>query len=188
MARYSFSQLTALAQQAGFNSVTAPVMAAIALAESGGNPAAVGPTNRNGTKDYGLWQINSVHKELLHSNNWSDPAQNAHMAFLIWKSQGLKAWSTYNSGSYRKFLNGANAGAADLGGGAAGADVSGSGSSQSSGGPFDSLVAPFNTLNDTLSIITKLTLPQFWVRVGAGIFGITMVGIGSYVLLRDVRS
>ena len=81
----------------------AKIMAAIALAESGGRVGAVGGPNSNGTHDYGLWQINSVHHYDRH-RLLTDPAYNAQAAVAIYHSQGLQAWSTYTSGAYRSHL------------------------------------------------------------------------------------
>lgn len=60
MTNYNFAQLESIWTQAGGNPVAAPMAAAIALAESGGNPNASN-ANGNGTIDRGLWQINSIH-------------------------------------------------------------------------------------------------------------------------------
>ena len=103
MARYGYVQLEDLWVQAGGSQRLSPVMAAIALAESGGNPKAT-HHNSNGSTDYGLWQINSVHHynpQLLLSN----PVYNAKAAVSIEKGSGLGAWSSFNNGSYKKFLN-----------------------------------------------------------------------------------
>lgn len=99
--RYSFAQLEGLWIQAGGDRASAPIMAAIALAESSGNPAATNK-NTNGTIDRGLWQINSVHGNL----STFDPLANAQAAVKIKKSQGLNAWVTYSTGAYRQFLKG----------------------------------------------------------------------------------
>ena len=59
--------------------------------------------NTNGTYDYGLFQINSVHG---HSRDiLANPAKNTEIAFKIWQSQGYRAWAAYNNGSYLKFMN-----------------------------------------------------------------------------------
>jgi hypothetical protein len=76
-------------------------MAAIALAESGGNPNAVN-NDQNGTQDRGLWQINSIHG---FSNSF-DPNANAQQAVSVEHSQGLTAWSTYIYGQYKSHLQG----------------------------------------------------------------------------------
>lgn len=54
--KYNYAQLEEIWILAGGNPQVAPVAAAVATAESGGNPNAVSSSN-----DYGLWQINSVH-------------------------------------------------------------------------------------------------------------------------------
>lgn len=83
---------------------------AVAGAESSWNPTAV---NKAAGGNYGLWQINSVHKKLLRTRDWSEPADNAWMAYQVWDAadgskgdgQGSwKPWSVYNSGSYKGYL------------------------------------------------------------------------------------
>jgi len=98
--KYAFIDLERLWIKGGGNPVVAPVMAAIALAESGGNPNAL-HKNKNGSVDRGLWQINSSHK---YGTASMDPGENAKEAVSIYHSQGLVAWSTFTSGAYRKFL------------------------------------------------------------------------------------
>ena len=85
----------------------APMMAAIALAESGGNPTALNANDTNGQggtqSSYGLWQIsNGTHA--APSANWSDPVTNAQLAVQKLSSQGLGAWGTYTSGRYMNYL------------------------------------------------------------------------------------
>lgn len=99
---YTFSQLEQLWINNGGDRASAPIMAAIALAESSGNPTATNQ-NSNGTVDRGLWQINSVHGSL----STFDVNANAKAAVSIKRQQGLKAWVTYTTGAYRKFLSGA---------------------------------------------------------------------------------
>ena len=79
-------------------------MAAIALAESGGNAAAVGGPNRNGTRDYGAWQINEIHKTILATGDWRDLNANALMAKRVFDMQGYTAWTVYKTGAYRSHL------------------------------------------------------------------------------------
>lgn len=100
MTTLSDAQIYAAAKAAGFTSAQAVIATAIAKAESSGNPAAT-HHNTNGTTDYGLWQINSVHANLFAGGaNWADPVTNARMAHSVFQSQGWRAWSTYNSGAY----------------------------------------------------------------------------------------
>lgn len=79
----------------------ANIMAAIGMAESGGQnikqkgqPAA--------TTGWGIWQITPGNPSLL------DPNNNAKAAVAKFKSQGLGAWTTYTSGAYLKFMSGAS--------------------------------------------------------------------------------
>jgi cell wall-associated NlpC family hydrolase len=83
---------------------------AVAGAESSWNPTAV---NKAARGNYGLWQINSVHDNLLDAKSWKTPADNAWMAFQVWdaadgtKGDGRgswKPWSVFNSGSYKAYL------------------------------------------------------------------------------------
>lgn len=94
-------------------------MAAIALAESSGRMDAQ-DDDSNGTVDLGLWQINSIHgydpNQLVNNANY-----NTKAAIAVLNSQGLGAWSTYNSGAYKKYLPG--------GGGVATTSTTGKGSS-----------------------------------------------------------
>lgn len=77
-------------------------MAAIALAESGGDPRAK-HRDADGSIDRGLWQINSVHG---YGDASFVPIDNAREAVTIERSQGLGAWSTYVSGAYKRFMRG----------------------------------------------------------------------------------
>ena len=105
----SYGQLEGLWDQAGGNPSMAALMAAIAEAESGGNPTAHNPSGASG-----LWQILGV----PFPGNVYDPLTNARMAVAKYLSQGLGAWTTYTSGAYKQYLNGkiaASAGGANVG-------------------------------------------------------------------------
>ena len=95
--------------EAGGKPALARVMAAIALAESGGNAGAQ-HTNSDGSVDRGLWQVNSSHTMYDPGRLLSDPLYNAKAAVAIQRSQGLGAWTTYTSGAYRQYLDRAGAG------------------------------------------------------------------------------
>jgi hypothetical protein len=83
----------------------ASLMAAIAEAESGGNPLNTNPVDDYGKQtSWGLWQIsNGTHSEV--SPNWGVPSVNAKLAIAKLDDQGLSAWGTYNSGAYKSFLS-----------------------------------------------------------------------------------
>ena len=103
---YSFDDLKKLWEQAGGPAAAADVAAAIALAESSGNPSSVSPRNADGTVDQGLWQINSSH------NTWAtnplDPLSNAQYAVQLYNGakQTFSDWVAYNNGSYLTYLPG----------------------------------------------------------------------------------
>ena len=82
-----FLEVASLAATAGFPGVELHTAVAVAYAESLGNPEAVN-RNRNGSKDSGIWQINSIH-------GYSDlkkPHVNAQAAFEVWSHSGWTAW------------------------------------------------------------------------------------------------
>jgi len=93
--QYSKSQLAALWRRAGGDPKIANLMAAIALAESGGNPRAHNPSGASG-----LWQILG----LPFPGDVYNPLTNARMAVAKYQSQGLRAWEVYTNGSYRQYL------------------------------------------------------------------------------------
>lgn len=111
--KQSVSDLVKLAKEAGFNDQQAPIMAAIAAAESGGNPRAHNPNARTGDNSYGLWQINMLgrmgpeRRRLFGIQNdedlW-DPKINARAAKKIFDMQGFNAWSVYKTGKHIPFL------------------------------------------------------------------------------------
>jgi TP901 family phage tail tape measure protein len=103
--------LTSLASGVGFSPQNARIMAAIALAESAGNPMA--HNKKYPDNSYGLWQINMLggmgperrRQFGIQSNEQLfDPAVNARAAKSVFDSQGFGAWSVYRSGAYKQFL------------------------------------------------------------------------------------
>ena len=89
---YSCSGLEQLWEQAGGSPAHAFMAAEIAMAESGGNPNAISPTD-----DFGLWQINGSHGSLATLN----ALQNAKSAIIL-SDDGTNwgPWTTYHSGAY----------------------------------------------------------------------------------------
>ena len=79
MTQYSYAQLEALWIQNGGSAQTAPMAAAIAMAESGGNS-----NSHSGTDDWGLWQINKGGPAML------DPVANVRTAIQM--SQNGMNW------------------------------------------------------------------------------------------------
>jgi len=75
---------------------------AVAKAESGLNCNAFN-VNSNGSVDFGIFQLNSVH--LKKGGEWtltnmSDCEKNVDLAYQMWTEQGFEPWVAYLSGSY----------------------------------------------------------------------------------------
>jgi len=94
---YSYGELEDLWIQAGGPPRLAPLMAAIAMAESSGDPGARNPSGASG-----LWQILGQ----PFPGDVFDPLTNARMAVAKWQTQGLKAWQAYTNGRYKQFYKG----------------------------------------------------------------------------------
>ncbi len=105
--------LVLLARNAGFAGENAAIMAAIAMAESGGRPGAHNPNRATGDNSYGLWQINMIDRlgpertkqfGIRRNEDLFDPGANAMAARKVHGSQGFGAWSVYRSGAYLQYL------------------------------------------------------------------------------------
>ena len=110
------TELTKLARSVGMPEDKIPTMVAIALSESGGDSSI--DTVKSGTDpnkknefSLGLWQINMIDKPgfmlgeerrrklgLSKTEELYDPVTNAKAALYLLNSQGLNAWSVYDSG------------------------------------------------------------------------------------------
>lgn len=158
------TQIAQYAKDAGFPTAAIPVATAIALAESGGRNTAT-HKNTNGSTDYGLWQINTVHPDVLAMGDWRDPGTNARMAFAVYQQAGGKftPWSTFNSGSYKSHLSAAAP---------AGSQVSGTTNGPLSGFNLGSLITDLGKLFD----------PALWKRIGIGALGVLLLIIAAYAL------
>lgn len=106
---YSYDQLVQYAQQAGFSSSSSLIIAAIALAESGGDPLKQ-HTNVDGSIDRGILQINNVY----HSEVSDSCAYNVACAFqaayaISNGGTNFQPWVTYQTGAYQKYVSNAAA-------------------------------------------------------------------------------
>lgn len=112
MGRLSISDLKTLAANIGFGS-DASVAAAIAMAESSGDPNAIGDVDVPvpGAQSYGLWQINSYYHPEFGPDFSSlfNPQINANAAYLVYKAAGFSfsPWSAFKNGAYTAYLSGA---------------------------------------------------------------------------------
>jgi hypothetical protein len=118
------AQIAAHAQAAGFRGQALVTIVAIALAESGGNPAAKGDTtltNATWGPSIGLWQVRSLKAQSgtgreRDAMRLTDPAFNARAAWTISKSgTTFQPWSVYTAGTYAAQLARAQAGVSGAG-------------------------------------------------------------------------
>ncbi len=99
--RLSLAELRALA--AGVGLPDPDLAAAIAMAESGGNPGAVGD---NGSS-FGLWQIHTPAHPEYTAASLMTPGFNALAAKAISKNGvDWSPWSTFKNGAYRQWMKG----------------------------------------------------------------------------------
>jgi len=89
----------------------------LAGAESGYNPRA-GNQLGDGRTHQGLWQISSLHTELMAKyGDRFDPVANARMAHELWTSvrgRWSPTWEAYTNGSYQRYAGQADAALAQL--------------------------------------------------------------------------
>lgn len=67
---------------------------AIAKCESGLRPNAFNGSNKNGTWDAGLFQVNTIHN--ISKEDLMNPYANAGYAYAIYKEQGVQPWYSSN--------------------------------------------------------------------------------------------
>ena len=67
----------------------------------------IGPQNSNGTRDYGLFQINDIHirANKITKEDALDCYKATDFAYKLYKDWGdsYRAWSAYNNGSYLNY-------------------------------------------------------------------------------------
>lgn len=208
MTVYSYSQLEQLWLQAAAGTQYdtqswAALMAAIAEAESSGNSNATG-----GVGEKGLWQINPAAWGSLATY---DPQGNAKAAVYVLEHQGLGAWSTYNQGLYKKYLQGSVPPASGSlpGGGSAGGS-SGSGGTVLTGGginywsvfanaglgqllwssptsgiandPLQGLIGLSDDVAQFFKWISWMFNPAHWLRIGAFFVGIVAFAGAGFMI------
>lgn len=103
MATFSFAQLQQALQQAGLDSASSAIGAAIALAESGGRSDAVGD---QGTS-FGPWQIHlPAHPDVTQACAMDLMCAAAATVKISSGGTNWNPWTTFQTGAYRAFLGG----------------------------------------------------------------------------------
>jgi len=129
----TYDEAARYAHDAGFNDQQAATMAAIAGAESDWNTQGRGDQNLSKYGSRGLWQIftkvwsprdlgvsNSTQWDPVSLAALDDPETNARAAKAVFVKQGLRAWSTFKNGAYKRFLPGGTKYTTEGGGGIGG--------------------------------------------------------------------
>lgn len=168
----SANQIAGAAIAGGFSGGDVATAVAIVFAESSGDPNATNH-NTNGTVDHGLWQINDVNSGALALGNWQDPVTNAKMAVMIKKEQGWRAWSTYNSGAYLKYMPQGTAGAL--------APSQDYGTAAAATGDTAAAAGDTATASDTLGL-GPLMAASTWLRIAAVLGGAVLVFVAVAML------
>lgn len=108
------AQRYGLAREAGWSALDAITAVAISIAENGsGNPSLMSAANFDGSRDLGLWQVNSGWWPRFGGQAaLVVPINNARAGLVIYGLQGWCAWSTYeascgkgHNSAYRAFLD-----------------------------------------------------------------------------------
>jgi len=64
----------------------------------------VSKPNKNGTRDFGIFQINSVHMKKGYSEaDLKDCMTNIKLAYEIFSRQGWNPWVAYTNGNYLNY-------------------------------------------------------------------------------------
>lgn len=189
MATLTQGQVQAIAVAAGLPDPK--LMAAIAMAESGGRTDARGTVG-----EIGLWQINQPVHVKAHST-WTvaylqNPVNNAYAAKTVLASQGLGAWTVYTSGAYKRFYGGTVSGAVDAAAAAAGAIpgpvgwiVDAAGNLVQAGGAVVDTGAQLGRIAVALGKAGNwISSPQNWVRIVYIGIGAAAV-VGSMLLVQE---
>lgn len=190
------ADLYTLAISAGLTPARAKTAAAIAISESGGNPAAhntSGPDN-----SYGLWQINMKGSlgparlkqlGLSSADQLLDPATNAHaMAVLSKKGTDFRPWSTYLDGAYLMHISApVGAGIADAGFWQRLKDLPGRVLGALPSVP--DITAPFKDFGQLVQVVVNtakwLSNAENWVRIAYVAGGVLLAFGGVYMVMQS---
>lgn len=183
MAKMSMVDIGRAMVKAGWPAETIAIGIGVAMAESGGDPTIRGGPNSNGTYDYGLFQINSIHNPT--AQDWTDPVVNARMALKVYRDAGNKwvPWTTYKNRSHQKYMVEASRAAGDM-------NRAGEfGEEWKNAAPADlGLIKAAADLaqaaNPVLQLSAALLSPILWRTVLVVIIAVGLVAAGIVVVLR----
>jgi hypothetical protein len=88
-----------------FGPTYGPYALAISRAENRDrNCGARSPRNDNGTYDWGVFQLNDVHRERFRMYDFTNCEDNIQAAYILFKEEGWSPWVAYNNGLHRQYL------------------------------------------------------------------------------------
>lgn len=160
MADTTYAQAEGYWIAAGGDSSVAPIMAAIAEAESSLDSTIIQSGQPYSTTGYGLWQITPGDSEPQCGSDTGllNGSANACAAVAKYNQGGLTQWTTYTSGAYKAYMNGSTT-----------PDMNGT---TSTGASTSSAVAP-PTNADTLSSGCAFGIPSISIP---GLSSIPLIG------------
>jgi Transglycosylase SLT domain. len=166
-------QIANVAVASGWTGQDVVIATAVALAESGGDSLQQ-HHNLDGSTDYGLWQVNSVHgfdpKDLL------EVIDNGKAAHEVWSKQGWEAWTTFKTGAYLLYMSRAKAVTPSVG---PGGTVEGHSATES-----------VNVLSGLLDFVSAgadwLSNAHNWVRIAQSLVGGVLIITGLAIMSKPV--
>lgn len=196
---YNYNDLLGYAQNAGFSGDSANIAAAIAMAESGGDPYADNPNDPNGGS-YGLTQINGIWPGA--QNTLGNPQAAFDQMFTI--SQGgtnFNPWGAYTNNSYQQFLPSGSSGTGSCSGlpswlawlctgsqaMSEGEGMTGNAQSDPSQTLGSTAVLgqpslPNNLWSELGKFFSFITSGQGWERIGVIIIGLMLLTVAGFML------
>lgn len=210
MSELTAPQVAAVAYGAGFRGASLHTAIAVSFAENGTHDTNAAHKNADGSTDYGLWQINSVHG--IDPKVLATPQGNAQAAYRISSSgRNWQPWTTYNSGAYAAHLPAAGAAITDMnasggakavargigkdsggGGGFSWTGAAESGLAGAAFGPLGALFAggnvpglPSNPLTSWIGDLQKV-IADYALRAFEMLGGLILMLVGLFLIAKDL--
>lgn len=183
-------QIAGWAKAAGIPDDKLGIAVAIALAENGSaDISRVSAVNFDGSRDYGIWQINDhAHPEKFERwPQWWSQTNAQMMAAVSGNGQNWSPWTTYKTGAYLLFLPRGNAAAKN-------AQVPGTTAPTDDKyiweEPIDAALQTANALKESAAILFKagawMANPNNWMRVAQVVVGGALLFGAANVLAKPI--
>lgn len=181
------------AHKAGFPDAELVTAVAVAWAESSFNASAIA-SEPDGSKSYGLWQINSSHGyPEIGNGQWSNADVNAQLAVRVWRSQGWNAWSVHKQTDtlgYARYIAAIPAATAFVAAGvspaaaaAGGVTLPGDAVESTLGAGADAVDLVATIAKEPLAVLHWFTQPESWYRILRLVVGAALLIGGVYLFV-----